>query len=78
MALLMTILAAISSSLLEYVDTRVGTAEATTMTAGLYLEVQNYKMPNGEWKYVEASGDPTWFESGHMRKGSKVSKRVIR
>ena len=32
-----------------------------------YLEVQNYKMPNGEWKYVEASGEPTWFESGHMR-----------
>lgn len=32
-----------------------------------YLEVQNYKMPNGEWKYVTATGEPMWFESGHMR-----------
>lgn len=32
-----------------------------------YLEVQNYKMPNGEWKYVNAAGEPMWFESGHMR-----------
>ena len=32
-----------------------------------YLEVQNYKMPNGEWKYVNADGSPVWFESGHMR-----------
>lgn len=32
-----------------------------------YLEVQNYKMPNGNWKYVNAIGDPVWFESGHMR-----------
>ncbi|MDE6078109.1 MAG: hypothetical protein K2G29_10285, partial [Muribaculaceae bacterium] len=32
-----------------------------------YLEVQNYLMPNGEWKYVNAEGNPLWFESGHMR-----------
>lgn len=32
-----------------------------------YLEVQNYKMPNGEWKYVNWDGTPVWFESGHMR-----------
>ncbi len=32
-----------------------------------YLEVQNYKMPNGEWKYVNWEGAPVWFESGHMR-----------
>lgn len=32
-----------------------------------YLEVQNYKMANGDWKYVQDNGDPTWFESGHMR-----------
>lgn len=33
-----------------------------------YLEVQNYKMPNGEWKYINQwDGTPTWFESGHMR-----------
>lgn len=33
-----------------------------------YLEVQNYKMPNGEWKYLNQwDGTPTWFESGHMR-----------
>lgn len=32
-----------------------------------YLEVQNYKMANNEWKYVNGDGEPTWFESGHMR-----------
>lgn len=32
-----------------------------------YLEVQNYKMPNGEWKYINWEGNPVWFESGHMR-----------
>lgn len=32
-----------------------------------YPEVQNYKMADGSWKYQEKSGDPTWFESGHMR-----------
>lgn len=32
-----------------------------------YLEVQNYKMADGKWKYVNANGDPMWFESGHMR-----------
>lgn len=32
-----------------------------------YLEIQNYKLPNGSWKYVDANGNPSWFESGHMR-----------
>lgn len=32
-----------------------------------YPEVQNYKMADGSWKYQEADGTPSWFESGHMR-----------
>ncbi|MDE6339452.1 MAG: hypothetical protein K2K97_06665 [Muribaculaceae bacterium] len=32
-----------------------------------YLEVQNYKMADGNWKYVNGAGEPMWFESGHMR-----------
>lgn len=34
-----------------------------------YPEVQNYKMANGEWKWVLSSDrtTPGWFESGHMR-----------
>ena len=32
-----------------------------------YLEVQNYKMADGNWKYVNAAGEPMWFESGHQR-----------
>lgn len=34
-----------------------------------YPEVQNYKMANGEWKWVLSIDrtTPGWFESGHMR-----------
>ena len=32
-----------------------------------YPETQNYKLANGSMKYVQADGNPTWFESGHMR-----------
>ncbi len=32
-----------------------------------YPETQNYKMADGNWKWVNSEGNPSWFESGHMR-----------